>query len=188
MSRNLKHLAVVIGLTGTMLDENLRAWSMLKDDFDISFISSHSREPHITISSGNCSTIDALKKAVTSSLENFAPFEIQGNGLGIFVKETPVLYIRWIITKELARLFSYYENALQTVWQSISKTTQSGMWTPKSTLAFCDISYKQLPGIIAELEGYDFEQTMTVDGITLLEVVEGEGEKFIERYRFHTRK
>ena len=48
------------------------------------------------------------------------------------------------------------------------------LWLPKSTLALKDTSYEQLPLILNDLNLYNFEQSMVVDKLTLIEIVSKE--------------
>ena len=143
---------------------------MLSRKHNLKYHSSHSVCPHITISSGNCVSRERFKKAVYSCLPQCRPITIKSNGLGIFVKEAPVIYIRWFLSRELSDLCRLFQKRLKNVWSETDEASMKEVWLPKSTLALKDTLYEQLPLVLNDLNLYDFEQSMVVDKLTLLEI------------------
>ena len=72
--------------------------------------------PHITLESNICCEHEELSKIISVISKNVSNFSISGNGLGVFVVETPVVYIRWTINNNLLHL------------KNIKQITQSYMW------------------------------------------------------------
>ena len=60
------------------------------------------------------------------------------------------------------------------IWSETDDTSTKELWLPKSTLALKDTSYEQLPSVLDGLTQYDFEQSMVVDKLTLIEIVSKE--------------
>jgi hypothetical protein len=166
----LKHLAIVIPLSGSILTQTIECWEVLSRKYNIKYHSSHSACPHITITSGDCSDEEEFRQVVYSCLSKCSSITIQANGLGIFVKEAPVIYIRWFLSRELKSMCILFQDGLSNVWSRISNSSVKEIWLPKSTLALNDISYEQLPSILKELNMFDFEQSMEIEKITLLEI------------------
>jgi 2'-5' RNA ligase len=166
----LKHLAVVIPLSGTILAQTLKCWDMLSKKFHIKYLSSNTVCPHITITSGDCIDEEKFKYVVHSCLPQCVPITIRANGLGIFVKEEPVIFIRWLLSRELFGMCRIFQRNLMDVWTQTSESSVEELWLPKSTLALKDTSYEQLPLVLKELKLYNFEQSMSVDKLTLLEI------------------
>jgi len=143
---------------------------MLSQKYGIKYLSTHSACPHITISAGKCADAGKFKQAVHSCLAQCMPITIEANGLGIFVEETPVIYIRWFLSSELMDMRMYFQEGLMNVYSESDKTTQEEVWLPKSTLAINDVTYDQLPLVLNEFKSYKFEQKMLVNRVMLMEV------------------
>ena len=170
----MKHLAVVIPLRGTLLEQTLKCWDMLSGEYNLKYHTSHSVIPHITISSGSCVSREIFKKAVYSCIPQCQQITIKSNGLGIFVKKSAVIYIRWFLSKELSGLCRLFQKRMINIWSETDDTSTKELWLPKSTLALKDTSYEQLPSVLDGLTQYDFEQSMVVDKLTLIEIVSKE--------------
>ena len=143
---------------------------MLSGKYNLKYHSSHSVIPHITISSGRCVSRELFKEAVYSCIPQCTQITIKSNGLGIFVKEAPVIYIRWFLSRELSDLCRLFQKRLKNVWSETDEASMKEVWLPKSTLALKDTLYEQLPLVLNDLNLYDFEQSMVVDKLTLLEI------------------
>ena len=166
----MKYLAVVIPLSGALLAQTLKCWDMLSEKYNLKYHSSHSVCPHITISSGRCVSRELFKEAVYSCIPQCTQITIKSNGLGVFVKESPVIYIRWFLSNELNNLSRLFQEKLISIWSETDDSSMRELWLPKSTLALKDTSYEQLPSVLDGLTQYNFEQSMVVDKLTLLEI------------------
>lgn len=177
MTRNY---AIVINLGGNMLVAARKGWYALRDKFHVEYISSRSSCPHITLSAGNCTLpetdVVGLVKEIAAGVRSF---EISGRGLGIFVLETPLVYVRWVLSGELNDLYAMFQGSLKGIWGELETSYSPEMWLPKTTLAFRDISYDQLPKVLAELQKFEFAQPMLVQKLSLLAFGE-QGESLIE--------
>jgi hypothetical protein len=172
----MERYAIVIKLTGEILNNSLFAWSALKNQFGIKYISSHSPSPHITLAAGQCEEIQKVLQVIKEAATEFSPFELQGNGLGVLVKETPVIYIRWLHSKKLRSLFEFLEDSLKKTWEISEKNFRSEYWMVKTTLAGSDVSYSKLASALEFLMTIDFEMKMEVEGLSLFEY-DQEGER-----------
>ena len=153
-----------------MLKQSMECWNILFQKHGIKYLSTHSACPHITISAGKCADAESFKQAVRSCLPQCMPITIQANGLGIFVKETPVIYIRWLLSRELMDMRMSFQKSLVTLFSESDKTTSEEVWLPKSTLAINDVTYDQLPLVLNEFKSYKFEQKMLVNRVMIMEV------------------
>lgn len=179
----MKNYAVVIKLTGEMLENSLFAWDALIKKFKIGYISFRSPFPHITLSAGKCHTLENVSKKVREVAIKFSTFDLHANGLGVFVRESPVIYIRWIHSTQLYNLFHLLENSFKKTWENPDKNFQSECWLAKTTLAYSDILYSDLPRVLGFLRTIDFEKQMAVEGLSLLEF-DKEGERELQTFHF----
>jgi len=181
-----KMLAVVIELQGQMKEQARIAWKNLKEKNNITYISSRSVAPHITLESGFYGNYSQVKKVLKTVSRQFYPFYIQGGGIGIFVSETPVVHVRWKLNERFFLLKQLLAEALQRANQQkdITEFRININWEAKATLAFHDSSYENLYSILNTLKSDHFKKKMLVSGLSLYEYSAEEGEKKIAFFPF----
>ena len=177
-------MAVVINLTGLIQASAYSAWTMLREQYGVSFISSRSQCPHIAMSAGTVDTSEALLDRLGTCVQNYRPFTIQGNGLGIYVRESPVIYIRWNMTETFFKFHQKLSEDLSATWLEPSRNTQPYYWEPKTSLAYSDSAYLGLGDVVQDLKSFNFETEMTVSQLLALELT-GHGEVPIQDFAFH---
>lgn len=162
-----EHIAAVIELGGPMHDEAMNAMKALQQRFGIDFILNGAAAPHIMLSSGRCGDAGAVVESLRSALADTGPFDLTADGLGIFVRETPVVHVRWRATDELAALQRACASTLARSCQEQGAYTSPVEWQAKATLAFNDISYVQLSDVLEVLRTFDFTQVMRVEHVAV---------------------
>ncbi|MDP6426314.1 MAG: hypothetical protein QF443_04930 [Dehalococcoidia bacterium] len=176
----IRNYAIVVNLTGNMLAATLDGWDVLRKIFHIKYISSRSPCPHITLSAGSCNLNETdVVRLVKEIATDVKSFEISGNGLGVFVVETPVVYVRWLLSDKLDNLHTLVHGDMKRIWSKFETHYTQEMWLPKTTLAFHDISYPKLPLVLEELKKIEFKQSMLVQNLSLL-TFEKQGETLRE--------
>ena len=182
-------LAIVIELNGQMEKSARDSWKLLSELFSIRYISSRSPCPHIAIVSGFSGKHGSINTILKNLVKNITPFSITGNGLGVFVANTPVIHIRWNINKKLFSLKSTVTKALNNAFdEKLIKeklNTPDYNWIAKTTLGFNDASYLNLPVVLNKLEQIDFKKELIVSGISLYEYSTEYGENKIGFFKFH---
>ena len=181
-------LAIVIDLNSQMEKAARDAWDLLGKKYSIRYISSRSPSPHIAIDSGFTGKYDLIKVILKNFVKNMSPFTIQGNGLGIFIARTPVIYVRWNLNKEFMLLKQSMTKTLKSAFDKniIEGTTKipEYNWLAKTSLAFNDTSYRILPEILHDLKPIDFKKDMMVFGISLYKYSIEDGENKIGYFEF----
>ena len=183
-------LAVVIELDDQMEKAARESWSILKNRFSIDFISSRSPCPHITIESDLTGEIDLISNLLANVAKKNNPFSISGNGLGIFILDKPLIYIRWTLNKN----FFMFKNLLSEtlfaaiIQKNINENFSRFNWLAKTSLAFNDITYSVLPEILNEMKSINFYNNMIVKGFSLYKYSEENGEEKITSFKFQKHK
>jgi hypothetical protein len=171
----LKYLAVVIELSGSMKEFAVEAWKRLKNEQNISFISDNSPCPHFMLVSGvTFDELDRLRGILTEVSSITPSCKIKGNGLGVFVREQPVIHIRWNLSPNIISL-------QQEIQDHLGQNADPN-WVAKSSLAYKDSSYENLKLSLELLSGIDFNLTMDVNSIAIYQYGEGECEKKLREY------
>jgi hypothetical protein len=166
----MKLLAVIIELNSTMKTTALEAWKRLKDKQNISFISDNSPCPHFMLLSGiSFERLSQLRKILNELASEHSPCQIKGNGIGVFVRDTPVIHIRWNICSNIISLQQDIS------CQLCNEADQN--WVAKSSLAYNDSSYESLNESLGLLSDLDFESYMHVESIAIYQIETDRPEK-----------
>ena len=174
----MKSYAIVIELTENIRLEAISAMKKLKHEQKISFIYENTPCPHfMLVNNLKFKDLDKTKIALKSLCLSQKNFKVKSNGLGIFVKEKPVLYIRWLITENLT-LFK------KKVYNEIG-INEDLNWIPKSTLAWKDTTYQTLEKSLLLLLTFNFELVLNVSSVCLYQFEEKKKEKKINEFIFH---
>ena len=82
---------------GKRVSENIKkTWNILDKNYGINFISSNSRLPHITLISELCEEKkEEIINSINSSIVSTKSMKLCSKGLGVFLIETPLVYLRW---------------------------------------------------------------------------------------------
>ena len=180
MGKDDKKNALVIEIKGDMSHKANVATNLLSDLFSINYISSRSPSLHICLDAEFIiNDLDYFQSSLAKVLINIPTFTIIGRGLGIFVAETPVVYIRWHISEKLLHFKHLVSNFLNHSQNEgvISNYSIDLNWIPKTTLAYQDTSYKALSDIISAIFHIDFSSSMDVDSLFTYEYSIKNGEK-----------
>ena len=169
MKNDKKRFALVIELSGLMLDSSNLAMKILSDRFSISYISTNSPSPHITIDSGfDITDMRRFHSALDLMVGNIQRFVLEGKGIGIFVERAPVIHIRWRVNEELNSLRSQiYECLVDLQREGVVSGYRADLnWLPKTTLAFRDTSYDNLALVLNSIRDINFSGSFRVDSLS----------------------
>ncbi len=173
----MKTLAAVIELSGKMKEEAYESLRRLKEVQNISFIYENSPCPHLMLVSGiPFDDRHLMERALDSICSHQNNFDIIGNGLGIFVREQPVLYIRWSIDQKIINL----QKSLLT---ELRLPTDFN-WIAKTSLAYKDTSYSKLEQSLTLLMDLEYSSTLVVSSIALYQLEQGKREIKLKDYKF----
>lgn len=170
MSRNY---ALAIHVGGDMNKSIVKSWRLLSRKYSIRYIYDRLPFPHITLAAGSFSgTLAHLMANTQEAVSLHKPFRIRGDGLGIFIRATPVIYVRWMLNRQLMSLFESFHNSFEKVWGESADTALREIWVPKTTIAFFDTSYEVLSPAINDIRSFNFERTTVVRKILVIEYSE----------------
>ena len=185
---NLKN-ALVIDLDGESKKLALKAWEQLRNHFEIKFISSRSPCPHITLESDfEVLNHKQFKTRLSVFCKTQPSFFLDTRGLGIFVVDSPVIYIRWRKNNNLNLLKNNLSEFLELAQKDMIIKNYSVVedWAPKTTLAYNDSQYECLGDIIQLFRFDEFKNSMKVRSISLYEYSNELGEKNLDKFYFNS--
>jgi 2'-5' RNA ligase len=178
----MKYFAIAIDLNGELEKLAREAWHLLNEHLSINFISTNSSCPHITLESGFYGNQNAALAIIKQVARKTASFSITANGLGVFIRESPVVYIRWTNNDSLFNLRQAFmmklsKQASETHYGPIAGYRFDVDWLPKTTLAYSDTSFDTLTETLRVLSPLIFNYTLEVKKLTLYEYSHGNPEK-----------
>ena len=170
-------VAITLSLSGKDYKKILQSWDILKNKYKVDYISSRSPGPHITIISGYIKNLSLIKKKINKI--NFKRFILRSAGLGVFLMESPLIYIRWKKNSSLTKLCELVdENFNEKIFKK-AKFSGSFYWVPKTTIAYRDFKIKNLNKIFKSLSNISKPISVKIDKIELMSVSIKHGEKII---------
>ena len=176
-------LAIEI-IPGKKVCENIKkTWNILDKNYGINFISSNSGLPHITLISGlHEKKKEAIIDSIKSSIISVKSLKLCSRGLGVFLIDTPLIYLRWKNNEQLIKLRNILLNNLVKN-QLINKNSNSD-WIAKTTICFKDLSYEDnFTNSILTIKGMfteDFNEE--VERLVLIRYQDLKKEKVIEEF------
>ena len=164
-----KRLAFVIELNGDMESSAREAWRVLDKELNIHYIANSTPCPHLTLAAEFTGDINAIAQMAQNLCQRVIPFTIDSAGLGIFIAQSPVLYVRWTLTEELIQLQKMISTELTMATQAgiVDGYNANLNWIAKSTLAFQDTTYEDLPRMLELVRHFNFTQHMQITEISL---------------------
>jgi 2'-5' RNA ligase len=106
------------------------------------------------------------------SLEKLAgeidSFDVQVNGLGVFKRETPVLYLPIVRTKELSIIHSKILYTVEKYISGLSEFYMESNWMPHITLAIRDITQDNISCAVDECMQFELSFRLIIDHVAIL--------------------
>jgi 2'-5' RNA ligase len=144
--------AVVSPLGGEALDEVMAIWDLLDRRFGLR-AAQEALYPHITFFVGEGGDLPLLRQCVAEAASRERPLPITLDGLGHFPLPTPVLFLRAVHSRALARLHADVLDAARCAGTSLWPHYAPATWIPHVTLALRDLRPDNVPGVFAALRG-----------------------------------
>ena len=180
-------LAVAI-VPGKRVCENIKkTWNILDKNYGINYISTNSPFPHITLISGLYEKKnEEIINSINSSIVSTKSMKLCSKGLGVFLIESPLVYLRWKNNKKLIELRNtLLENLAKN--KLVNNNSSSNIdWTAKTTICFKDLNYKNnftnVILTIKEMFTEDYEEE--VESLVLIRYLDAAKEKVIQKFSF----
>ena len=163
------NISINIPLQGKALDSVLIAQKILNEEMNISFQKRNQSVPHINLLSGKITQIDIqrLKTDIIKFNKKIIRknFNIKTNGLGVFIIDKPVIYVRYYRFRLFLAIRRFL--TLGKYFNTLDNSTATKIWTPKTTIAHKDTSLENLSNILLLLNKINFYEDFNVKKINL---------------------
>ena len=163
------NISINVPLQGKALDSVLIAQKILNEEMNISFQKRHQSVPHINLLSGKITQIDIqrLKTDIIKFNKKIIRknFNIKTNGLGVFIIDKPVIYVRYYRFRLFLAIRKFL--TLGKYFNTLDNSTTTKIWTPKTTIAHKDTSLENLSNILLLLNKINFYEDFKVKKINL---------------------
>ena len=172
-----KLYAITLRLKGQYYNKILKSWSILDKKLKINYLSSRSPKPHITVISGySKNEIQIIKKVQRVKIKKFS---IKSIGLGLLLKNEPLVYVRWEMNDEIKKLHQKIVKNFNKKLFKQTKFTKDPYWLPKTSIAYKDFKLKEVKTVYKYLKNLSKSLTVTINKIELMTVSSQNGEKII---------
>ena len=166
----------------------IRTWGELNKTHNINFIEKNSSKPHITLIAGMHEGAQSeLINLLIMEKNNWHPFEMTTKGLGIFLLEKPLIYLRWKNSKELNFFRSEILEKLKIKGILKENIEYNKEWKAKTTIAYKDTEYnRNLIEVINTVKReYKSEYKSKICNLEVIKYKEDFKEKSIFHYELH---
>jgi len=172
-----KLIAVTLSFENRFNKKLLKCWQVLRKDFDVKYISSRSNKPHIGMIYGYVGDIknfiNTLKKI------DLKKFYLKSKGLGLFLNEKPLLYLRWDQRDEIIKLYKILDKNLNFFFKDKKTSSSFSNWVPKTSLAYNDLELSNVNSIKKKFRFLSKEKKVLIKYIDVMIVDKKKGEKII---------
>lgn len=124
--------------------------------------------PHFSWQIGETYDVPALKTALERLAAQTQPFTVHTTGLGIFTGERPVLFIPVVKSPELQRFHQQVWDALLPLTQGVSLYYSPKQWSPHISLAYEDLTPKNIGKAMKDMAFRSFNWEFLVDNLSFI--------------------
>lgn len=175
MKKNL--IAITLSFESNFNKKLIDCWKILREDFGIKYISSRSKKPHIGMINGYVNDLENFIN--TFEKLNFKKFYLRSKGLGLFLNEKPLLYLRWEQSEEAINLYKILDKNLNFFFVNKKTCSKFSDWVPKTSIAYYDLKLNQVNLIQKKFRFLNKENKVLIKNIDIMIVDKIEGEKII---------
>jgi len=125
-----------------------------------------------------------LEKIVGMIASSVRPFKVRTAGVGMFTGDKPVVYLPVVKTVELMRYHGLIWQLTAPVSRERSRYYSPENWMPHITLAYDDITTRNIGPVMERLAFRSFDWEFTVDNIALIHHLTGAKAELKHKYQF----
>jgi 2'-5' RNA ligase len=164
-----KKISIAFSFDGNLINKLKYSWKILKNNFNINYISKNNCQPHISLCAGSIKEIDLEKLTIKLKELKFRKFKIRSPGAGIFISEKPIIFIRWETNSFIRNYRQLIKSKTRKFFIKKNFYTTDNLWTPRSAIAYKDTSYANLESIFNRLKFLFMKHTVEVNCILLID-------------------
>lgn len=124
--------------------------------------------PHFSWQIGEDYSMDLLAEAAQEVGTATPPLLVTTAGLGLFTGANPVIYISVVKTPALVAVHRLIWQRFEHVCQGVSPLYSPGLWMPHISLAYEDVTPKNIGPAMQWLAFQDFTWEMKIDNISYI--------------------
>jgi len=129
--------------------------------------------PHFSWQIAQAYDAARLEAAIRRLAAKRVPFNVSAAGLGIFPGEHPVIYLLLARSRAMTELHEMIWRASDGLHTGVSDFYNDRNWAPHISLAYEDLSRKNLPCALDELAFEEYRWEFAVDNIAFIREPEG---------------
>lgn len=142
-------------------------WQELETRFGLSGIQV-TPYPHFSWQIGEDYPQNLLDEAAQNVSASTPPLTVTTGGLGLFTGERPVIYISVVKTPTLSAVHKLIWERFKNVCNGVSPLYSPESWMPHISIAYEDVTAKNIGPVMQWLAFQDFNWEMTIDNISFI--------------------
>jgi 2'-5' RNA ligase len=148
-------------------EEVKEIWQHLEDKFGLKRIKV-TPYPHFSWQIGLDYPLSTLETTMIEVCSGFSPFEMRTAGLGVFTGVKPIIYIQVVKSPWLNTLHQLIWEKFSAIGEGISPFYHPDFWTPHISLAYEDITEKNVSAVMTWLAAQNFSWDMKIDNLAFI--------------------
>ena len=148
-------------------DQILALWQDLKEKFGVQYVE-NTTVPHFTWHICDTYELQAAIPLLERIASEVEPFEILVEGVGSFISQAPIVYLKIKPNPPLIKLHTRLWQELLPYAREPNMLYSPSMWRPHVTLALQDLGAEQLEPVLAYVGGQKISWRITIDHYSLL--------------------
>ncbi len=145
----------------------------------VSFLLKNQAKPHLTLLAGKVKNQKIFSENVNALTKQLFAIELRPIGLGVFVSETPVIYLRWELSSELCKFRKKLCKETCNQITQLDKFTTNEFWIAKTSIAAQDTKQDLLSDYLKAVHYENLPHSTIFRQIVLIDY-SGPCEKIIE--------
>lgn len=174
----MKNYAIEIDLEGELLTAAELALTRLHELHQINYLRVHSQRPHIALLFGHFEKIEDAVNTMEMAAKAMFPFIVEGNGLGVYVRDNPVIYVRITPSQQMFALQQKLFELTSSLECEVDHFYQPLFWEAKSSLAVHDTSLGSLSFVLNSLHDLNFRNRFEATKLKLVSFSKENIEKY----------
>ena len=162
---------IVSLLDGEARDRIEQLWDELRRDFGVRGIHSK-RFPHFSYHVADEYDLTQLRAGLGQLAGATQNFSAQANGIGIFTRKEPVIYLPVVRSHELQRIHADVARLSAPLASGINEYYAAEIWIPHVTIAEDDVDILVLPEIVRRLGERNLRWEIQVTNLAVIRATE----------------
>jgi 2'-5' RNA ligase len=180
-------VGVMTILEGPLCDEAKRLWRVFEVEYGSVGVQTFAH-PNLTFGGARVCDPRTFAERLGVEVGRLPSFELKVDGVGFFSKPERVVFLRVVLTEELAAIHHILDRVLEQHCDGLVDLYRPSAWVPHITLAMGDLSQEAFDAALSRWSNYRRTFEQTADQVSLVgSTNDGSGYEVLHRWKVGTR-